>query len=128
MEQKWKQNLHPVLTIRLFAEEKCFGPGLAQLLRLVEKHGSLRAAASAMGMAYSKAWTIVRRGEENLGFSLLLSTVGGRHGGGAALTEQAKGILAAYESYRAALTTYGLALFREMFGSYLQAPEQKKDL
>lgn len=113
------------MTVRLFAEEKCFGPGLARLLHLVEKHGSLRAAASEMEMAYSKAWTIVKRGEENLGFSLLLSTVGGRHGGGAALTEQARGILAAYDSYRAALTAYGQALFQEMFKAYLQAPEQQ---
>lgn len=116
--------MHPVLTVRLFAEEKCFGPGLAQLLRLVEEHGSLRAAASAMGMAYSKAWSIVKRGEENFGFPFLLSTVGGRHGGGAALTEQVRDLLVTYESYQAALTAYGQMLFQKMFGGYLQMPEE----
>ena len=52
--------LHPVLSIRLFRDEKCFGSGVAQLLHLVDEHHSLRAAAQTMGMAYSKAWTAAR--------------------------------------------------------------------
>ena len=63
--------LHPVLSIRLFKDEKCFGPGIAQLLERVEEHRSLRAAAQSMEMAYSKAWTMVRRCESELGFRLL---------------------------------------------------------
>ena len=55
-----EQNLHPVLSIRIFAEEKCFGPGVAALLNRIHEHHSLRAAAMSMGMAYSKAWTILR--------------------------------------------------------------------
>ena len=51
-------------TVRLFAGEKCFGPGVAQLLRHVQEFHSLRSAAKAMNMAYSKAWTIVKRSEE----------------------------------------------------------------
>ena len=35
--------------------EKFFGEGPCRLLRLVEQTGSLRAAAAAMEMAYSKA-------------------------------------------------------------------------
>ena len=46
------------LTVRLFCGEKCFGPGMAQLLRKVQELHSLRAAAMSMNMAYSKAWTI----------------------------------------------------------------------
>ena len=46
-----------------------------------------------MGMAYSKAWRIVRSAEEALGCKLLDSTIGGRHGGGAALTEEAEALL-----------------------------------
>ena len=30
-----EQNFRPVLTIRIFADEKCFGPGIAELLRRV---------------------------------------------------------------------------------------------
>ena len=50
-----EQKLHPVLSVRLFTDEKCFGPGVAALLTLVKTCHSLRAAAMEMGMAYSKA-------------------------------------------------------------------------
>ena len=79
-------DLHPVLSVRIFGAEKCFGPGLSELLRRVEEHHSLRAAAASMGMAYSKAWTILKQAEKNLGFALLLSSTGGKNGGGAVLT------------------------------------------
>ena len=65
-------NLHPVLSIRLFREEKCYGSGIHQLLQLVEELHSLRAAAQSMGMAYSKAWTVMKKCEEELGFPLLV--------------------------------------------------------
>ena len=45
------RELRPVLTIRLFAEEKCFGPGIAELLRRVRELKSLRAAAASMPRA-----------------------------------------------------------------------------
>ena len=45
--------LHEKVTIRLFREEKCFGPGMAELLERVERHRSLRAAAISMNLAYS---------------------------------------------------------------------------
>ena len=97
-----EQKLHPVLSVRLFTDEKCFGPGVAALLTLVKTCHSLRAAAMEMGMAYSKAWTILKNAEEQLGFKLLLSTTGGKHGGGAQLTEQGEALLAAYTVPRAA--------------------------
>ena len=64
--------LHEKVTIRLFREEKCFGPGMAELLERVEQHRSLRAAAISMNLAYSKAWTMIQRGERELGFPLLV--------------------------------------------------------
>ena len=81
-----EQTFRPVLTIRIFGEEKCFGPGVAVLLRKVRELHSLRAAAMSIGMAYSKAWTILKNAQQSLGFKLLDSTTGGKHGGGARLT------------------------------------------
>ena len=48
------------MSLRLCNEEgeKIFGKGVAQLLRLIDKEGSLNAAAKKMGIAYSKAWKI----------------------------------------------------------------------
>ena len=115
------QNLHPVLSIRIFAEEKCFGPGVAALLNRIHEHHSLRAAAMSMGMAYSKAWTIVKTSEEALGFKLLVSTTGGRHGGGAVLSSKAEKLLAAYEDYCAALRRIAQESFAASFEEFLQA-------
>lgn len=111
-----KTNLTVKLTARLFAEEKCFGPGVAQLLTLVDQFHSLRSAAAHMDMAYSKAWKIVKAAEEGFGCKLLRSSAGGRGGGGAVLTEEGHQILAAYEAYCARLDDYGQTLFQELFG------------
>lgn len=111
--------LHPVLSIRLFRDDKCYGTGIHQLLTLVDEHHSLRAAAQAMGMAYSKAWTIVHRCEDELGFPLLSSTVGGKHGGGASVTPEAHAIMAAYARYCSRLRQAAEDLFREEFEAWL---------
>ena len=111
--------LHPVLSIRLFRDEKCFGSGVAQLLRLVQQHHSLRGAAISMGMAYSKAWTIMRRCEEELGFPLLVYATGGKNGGGATLTPEAESLLSAYDRYCKRLQAQSEAMFLEEFQEFL---------
>ena len=47
------------------------GPGVAALLEGVRETGSLNASAKRMGMAYSKAWRIVRETEAALGINFL---------------------------------------------------------
>lgn len=105
----------PVVSLRILGEEKCFGPGIAQLLRLVEEKHSLRAAAISMSMAYSKAWAIVKTAEKELGFDLLVSTTGGKNGGGAHLSQQAISLLAAYEQYYNDVRNYAQKEFESRF-------------
>jgi molybdate transport system regulatory protein len=69
---------------------KFFGEGPWQLLRCVEKTGSLRAAAMEMEMAYSKASKLLKQAEKNLGFPLTARSTGGRDGGGSVLTWQGR--------------------------------------
>ena len=121
MEQKLTYNL----AVRLFSDEKCFGPGVAQLLHRVQELHSLRAAAMSMNMAYSKAWTVVRNAENGLGFHLLTSTAGGKHGGGAVLTDEARQMLTAYDEYCEKLRAYGEKLFEETFAFYDDIPKQE---
>ena len=112
------KKLYARISVRLFTDDKCFGPGIAALLRRVEKYHSLRSAAASMGMAYSKAWTILKSCELNLGFKLVHSTVGGKNGGGATLTDSAKRMLSAYDEYSAELKTYAEKLIDEKFSFY----------
>lgn len=69
-----------------------FGRGVAKLCRGVQEMGSLNAAAKDMGMAYSKAWRIVRDTETALGIQLLNRE--GAHG--STLTEDCERLLRAY--------------------------------
>ena len=115
-----EQNLQLKLTVRLFTEDdrRCFGPGIATLLERVQLHKSLRSAAASMGMAYSKAWRIIRTAEEVFGCKMLDSTTGGRNGGGASLTPEAERLLAAYRAYQADVERCARERFEEAFGFY----------
>lgn len=114
--------LHPALTVRLYTDRKCFGPGVAMLLRRVRKLRSLRSAAMDMDMAYSKAWTILHTAEQELGFRLVHSTTGGRSGGGAVLTGEGERMLEAFDAYEAELKDMAARLFPRYFGTIL--PEE----
>ena len=78
-----------------------------------------------MEMAYSKAWTVVRNAEDGLGFHLLTSTAGGKHGGGAELTDEARQMIAAYDAYCEKLRAYGVTLFEETFAFYNDIPKHE---
>lgn len=88
-------NLKPVirLSIGTEAEPLAFGQGVAALCRGVRESGSLNKAAKSMGMAYSKAWRIMKSAETNLGFDLLFRA--GAHG--STLTREGENLLAAYD-------------------------------
>ena len=70
---------------------------LASLLRGVREHGSLLAAARALGVPYSRAWDQLSRAERLLGAKLVETWRGGARRGGARLTPLAEKLLALYE-------------------------------
>ena len=95
--------------------EKFFGEGPARLLRGIEEKGSLRAAALSMGMAYTKALTLIKNAEAALDFPLVIRTTGGKSGGGSTLTEEGKEWLAKYEAYRDACLAANRKLYMDFF-------------
>jgi molybdate transport system regulatory protein len=78
------------------AGSDAFGPGKAELLGYIAATGSIRRAASELGMSYQRAWTLVR--QMNLLFREPLVSVsrGGGTGGGATLTPAGEDVLARY--------------------------------
>lgn len=112
--------LRYTLMLRVYGEEKIFGPGIAELLERVEETHSLRKATLDMGMAYSKAWRIVKTAENALGFPLLDSAIGGRGGGGAKLTEHGKKFLTAYRRFESVVHAYADEIFEDMFGEDIE--------
>lgn len=71
-----------------------FGRGIASLCLGVRDSGSLNAAAKGMGMAYSKAWRIIKETEAALDLQLLDRD--GAHGSN--LTDAGNKLLDAYLS------------------------------
>ena len=63
--------------------ERFFGEGPCRLLHRIEETGSLRAAAQAMGLSYSKALRMVKRAEKELGFALPAKPLAGAAAGAA---------------------------------------------
>ena len=78
---KYGDDLRFSMSLKLWRNEKAFGPGIARLLELVEEYESLNKAASIMGMAYSKVWKILNNSEKALGFPLIERRIGGVGGG-----------------------------------------------
>lgn len=74
-----------------------FGMGCAMLLAGVDEERSLNRAAKKLGMAYSKAWRIVREAEAQLGYDLL-DRDGAR---GSSLTDRGRAALETYRSIQA---------------------------
>ena len=110
-----EKELKAKIRIHLYTQDKCFGPGICLLLEQIEIYGSLRKAAMSMDMAYSKAWKIVKDCEKNLGFKLLSSTTGGKSGGGAKVTGEAKKMMTAYRQYCDEVEEFSKKLLKDKF-------------
>lgn len=87
-----------------------YGRGIANLCLGVREFGSLNAAAKDMGMAYSKAWRIIKCTEAALGVQLLNRD--GAHG--SQLTEAGNLLLDAYLSISIALQSEAESLFQSL--------------
>jgi molybdate transport system regulatory protein len=77
------------------------GPGKADLLEAIARTGTIRDAASALGMSYMRAWRLV--GEMNAAFRrpLVEASRGGERRGGASLTAAGSRALALYREMEA---------------------------
>ncbi|QID17851.1 LysR family transcriptional regulator [Nitrogeniibacter mangrovi] len=85
------------LTIRVLVEDTiALGPGKISLLESIAQNGSISAAARNMGMSYARAWRLVDDMNRCFTQPLVLTASGGRHGGGAQVTEQGKTVLAIF--------------------------------
>lgn len=87
-----------------------FGRGIANLCKGVRERGSLNAAAKDMGMAYSKAWRIIKDTEEALGMQLLIRD--GAHG--SELTQNGSDLLDFYLAIDEKATKEALELYQEL--------------
>ena len=84
------------LSIKLFIENNgkyIFGPGRAELLRAIDRLGSLSKAAQEQGMSYRWAWGRIKEAEKALGVRLLAPDTGSGKGNTKVLTAEARQLL-----------------------------------
>lgn len=89
------QNSHNAMGIRskIWIEvdgEPVFGRGRRFLLEAIDQHGSINRAAKEISISYRKAWSYIKAMEKRLGIKLVERRAGGRNGGGAVLTGEAR--------------------------------------
>ena len=97
---------NPRLSLRLhFDSGLTFGRGKADLLQGIDEEGSIAAAGRRMGMSYRRAWSLVEDMNEHFTAPLVDSSRGGPGGGGAALTDLGRAVLADYRALDAEIVS-----------------------
>lgn len=107
--------MRPEVRVRLANKKPFFGPGTANLLKLIDTLGSVKEACDKAGISYSKGWTIIRSAEEELGYHIVERQPGGKNGGQASVTVKGARLLQLYEKYEAQVTEAAEALYKEIF-------------
>ncbi|MFI3227026.1 MAG: LysR family transcriptional regulator [Clostridia bacterium] len=103
------------LHVKLKKSDIFFGNGICELLELIDEHHSINVACENMGMAYSKAWRIIKKAESELGYPVITRKIGGNHGGGSVLTLEGKILLQKYKDFRAEVFQNTEEIFRKYF-------------
>lgn len=104
---KTRITIHPVGD----TERLGFGKGVELLLEGIKEYGSLNRAAKELGMAYSKAWNILRTVENKMGVKLVNRD--GAHG--STLTQDGAIMLARYQEMVNAAETAAQGVFDKYF-------------
>lgn len=81
-----------------FGKHGALGPGKIRLLELIERHGSITAAAKAMGISYRRAWLLVEGMKQAFRDPVVATQHGGAQGGGSGLTPIGREIVQRYRA------------------------------
>ena len=71
----------------------------ARLLEAIDRTGSITAAANELDVPYRRAWERIQEMEHCLDSKLIDTEIGGKHGGGAALTQDGHALLARFNEF-----------------------------
>ncbi len=112
------------IKVQLFAgDEPAFGPGRADILAAIEQEGSITAAGRSLGMSYRFAWALVESMNSCFAERLVESERGGKHGGGAALTDAGRRVLEAYRALEAQVMEAAQGESLEELSRLLRTPD-----
>ncbi len=95
--------------------EPVFGRGRRFLLEAIDTHGSINRAAQEVDISFRKAWSHIKAMEERLGVKLVERQAGGKNGGGATLTADAREFLKKYEVLEKGIQEFVDERFKTIF-------------
>ena len=107
--------LHPVLHMKLEQESPFFSARLKLLLYLLADTNNMRTSCACSGIAHSKAWDMINRLEQHLGYSVVERQRGGRSGGSTRLTQQGRDFLTAYHDFEQTVHRFTQEEFKKRF-------------
>lgn len=117
-EQLSENELRCGVRVTVIRNDVFFGPGMYQLLKAVDRLGSINAACTETGISYSKAWKGINHIEEELGFPVLERKNGGRRGGKSELTAEGREFLSRYGALMADIKSMTQNFFDVYFGDF----------
>jgi molybdate transport system regulatory protein len=96
--------MQPAVRFRVdFGRDGSIGPGKIALLEHIGSGGSLSQAARELGMSYRRAWQLLASLNSSFDERVVLSSKGGRGGGGARLTPFGRLLVRVYRDFEAGL-------------------------
>jgi len=78
-------------------ENVLLGEGRVQLLKAIQKTGSLSKAAKSINISYKKAWQLLDSINKSAKKPVTINSIGGKGGGGAELTEYGKSLILVFD-------------------------------
>jgi len=78
-------------------ENVLIGEGRVRLLKAIDETGSLSKAAKSINISYKKAWKLIDSVNKSAKKPVIKSSVGGKGGGGAEITDYGKSLINAFD-------------------------------
>lgn len=94
------------------------GDGKWQLLKTIEKKGSLVAACNSLHISYRKAWGDIKNVQDALDITIVEKHRGGKDGGSSGLTKEGKELVKAYTKFHSEVDK----VLKKAFNKYIRKP------
>lgn len=96
-------------------EELVFGEGKSNLLKAIDKTGSINKASKQMGVSFRRGWAYITAIEKRLGIKLIARSKGGKRGGGSCLTPAGKMLVRKFDKLEKVVCGFTDTKFQELF-------------
>jgi molybdate transport system regulatory protein len=115
----------PTVRFRVdFSKDESIGPGKIALLERIAQSGSLSQAARDLDMSYRRAWQLLESTNQSFLDKVVITSKGGRGGGGATLTSFGHELIRTYRAFEKDVQARAARHFRPIAHHARKAPSQ----